>query len=190
VIEGIIGGLASGIAAVAALAALYYAHATVSEARKSRREASQAHAEAMAREEQLLEATRTAQAQEMAERQEVLAREMWLERIRQLGKLQDLLWEAADIGRHEIDNPPPRIAGQSGTWTRLTGVLLRVEAALVSLERLGGPALPEMKQMVMNCRQIGTPRGRVVSEAMSALQVTLRLSETDTSLLSPGWDGG
>lgn len=185
-IGGIIGGLASGIAAVAALAALYYAHATVSEARKSRREASQAHAEAMAHEMQLLEATKTAQEQEMAERQTVLAKEMWLERLRQLGKLQDLLWEAADIGRREIDNPPPQIAGQLGTWTRLTGVLLRVEAALVSLEQLGGPVLPDMRQMVMNCRQIGTPPGRVVSEAMSALQVTLHLSETETSLLSPG----
>lgn len=185
-IGGIIGGLASGIAAVAALAALYYAHATVSEARKSRREASQAHAEAMAHEIQLLEATKTAQEREIAERQKVLAREMWLERLRQLGKVQDLLWEAADIGRREIDNPPPQIAGQPGTWTRLTGVLLRVEAALVSLEQLGGPALPDMRQTVMNCRQIGTPPGRVVSEAMSALQVALHLSETETSLLSPG----
>lgn len=182
----IISDLSSGIAALAALAAVYYARATVSEAQKARSEASQAHVEAMSRERQLLEATKVAQEQEIAERERALARELWLERLRQLGKLQDLLWEAADIGRFELDNPPRQIAGQSGTWTRLTGVLLRVEAALVSLERLHGPALPEMRQMAVNCRHIGTPPGQVVSETMSALQVTLHLSENDTRFREPG----
>ena len=37
----------------------------------------------------------------MAERQRALARELWLQRLMQLGKLQDLLWEAADIGRSD-----------------------------------------------------------------------------------------
>jgi hypothetical protein len=59
---------------VAALVTVYYARATVSEARKSRREATAAHGEEMGREEQLLEATRTAHEQEMAERRHTLER--------------------------------------------------------------------------------------------------------------------
>jgi hypothetical protein len=135
----------------------------------------------MAREEQLLEATRVAHEQEMSERRRALERELWLQRLTQLGKLQDLLWEAADIGRSEIANPPPRIEGQPGTWTRLTGVLLRIEAALVSLESLGGPALPEIRQMAANCRQPRVHPGQVVSETMSALDRTVHFSENDAS---------
>jgi hypothetical protein len=122
----------------------------------------------------------------MVERQEILAREMWFERLRQLGKLQDLLWEAADIARYEVDNPPPQIAGQTGTWTRLTGVLLRVEAAIINLEQIGGPALADMRQMTINCRQMNIHPGRVVSETMSALQITLHLMESDPAFSSSG----
>jgi hypothetical protein len=180
-----IGDIASGVAAVAALLTVYYARATVSVARETRREASAAHNEEMAREAQLLEATRAAHEQEMAERQRALARELWLQRLLQLGKLQDLLWEAADIGRAEIADAPERIAGQPGTWTRLTGVLLRIEAALVSLELLGGPPLADIRQMVGNCRQIGVHPGRVVSETMSALERTVHLSENDANFSVP-----
>lgn len=181
----VVGDVSSGVAALAALLAVYYARATVSVARKARHEASAAHVEEMAREAQLLEATRAAHEQEMIERQRALDRELWLQRLAQLGKLQDLLWEAADIGRSEIANPPERIAGQPGTWTRLTGVLLRIEAALVSLELLGGPALPKIKQMAANCRQPRIPPGKVVSETMSALERTVHLSESDADFRPP-----
>jgi hypothetical protein len=177
--------VASGIASLGALVTVYYARATVAEARKARSESAQAHGEEMDREAQLLRATITAHSEEMAERRGALERELWLERLRQLGKLQDLLWEAADIGRFEIENPPQQIAGQPGSWTRLTGVLLRVEAAVTSLERLEGPELSTIRQMTANCRQIGTPPGQVVSEAMSGLQVTLHLAESDPNFRSP-----
>jgi len=181
----VIGDIASGIAALAALVTVYYARATVLQARDARREASAAHNEEMAREAQLLEATRAAHAQEMAERERALERELWLQRLAQLAKLQDLLWEAADVGRLEISTPPERIEGQVGTWTRLTGVLVRVEAALVSLEALGGPLLPEIRRMAIDCRQIGVHPGKVVSETMSALQITLHLAESDPTFKAP-----
>jgi hypothetical protein len=100
--------------------------------------------------------------------------------------VQDLLWETADIARFEISNAPERIAGQPGTWTRLTGVLVRVEAALANLELLEGPSLPEIKQMTVNCRQMNTPPERIVSEAMNALASTLHLSESDATFKAPG----
>lgn len=177
--------LSSAVAALAALITVYYARATVLVARKARNEASAAHGEEMDREAQLLEITRAAHEQEMAERARALDRELWLQRLTQLGKLQDLLWEAADIARTEISNPPPRIAGQPGSWTRLTGVLLRVEGAVVILELLDGPPLSEIKQMAGNCRQIGVHPGQVVSETMGALERTLHLSENDAKFTAP-----
>lgn len=185
----VLGDIASGVAALAALFTIYYARATVLVARKARQEASAAHGEEMAREAQLLEVTRTAHAQEMAERNRALERELWLQRLAQLGKLQDLLWEAADIGRLEISSPPERIEGQPGSWTRLTGVLLRIEGALVNLELLGGPSLSEIKQMAGNCRQVGVHPGLVVSETMSALQRTVYLSENDPRFRLSSSDG-
>jgi hypothetical protein len=182
----VIGDIASGIAALAALVTIYYARATVLQAREARREASAAHSEEMDREAQLLEETQAAYEQEMAARKLALQRELWLQRLAQLGKLQDLLWEAADIARSEISNPPERIEGQPGTWTRLTGVLLRVEAGLVSLELLEGPSLPKIKQMAGECQQMHTPAARVVSETMSALQITLHLAESDAAFKAPG----
>lgn len=125
----------------------------------------------------------------MADRERALERELWLQRLTQLGKVQDLLWEAADIGRSEIGSPPERIEGQPGTWTRLTGVLLRIEAALVSLELLGGPALPEVRQMAANCRKPRIHPGQVVSETMSALDRTVHLSENDVGFRSPSSGG-
>jgi hypothetical protein len=177
--------IASGIASLAALVTVYYARATVGEARAARSESAQAHGEEMDREAQLLQATTTAHEQEMGERRHALERELWLERLRQLGKLQDLLWEAADVGRHEIEAPPQQIAGQPGSWTRLTGVLLRLEAAVVSLELIDGPDLAKVRQMAIECRQIRTPPGKVVSETMSALQVTLHLAENDPKFRPP-----
>lgn len=184
----VIGDIASGIAALAALVTVYYARATVLQAHQARREATAAHSEEMAREAQLLEATKDAHEQEMAARKHALDRELWLQRLTQLGKLQNLLWEAADIARSEISNRPERIAGQPGAWTRLTGVFVRVEAAVVSLEVLEGPSLPKIRQMAVDCRQIGRHPGQVVSETLSALESTLHLVENDPKFRAPGAD--
>ena len=183
-----IGDIASGIAALAALVTVYYARATVLQAREARREASAAHNEEMDREAQLLGATRAAHEQEMAAREHAVDRELWVQRLTQLGKIHDLLGETADIARFEISNPPERIEGQPGSWTRLPGALARVEAALVILERLGGPSLPETRQMTVNCRQMRTPPAQVAGEAMSALGRMQHLAENDPAFKVPGKD--
>jgi hypothetical protein len=100
--------------------------------------------------------------------------------------VQDLFKETADIARYEVANPPPKIEGGIGTWTRLTGALLRVEAALVILERLEGPSLPEIRQMTSDGRRMNTPPGRIVGEMMSALDRLLHLSEEDASFKPVG----
>lgn len=180
-----IGDFASGIAAVAALLTVYYARATVAEARRSRREASAAHGEEMSREGQLLDATQAAHQQEMSERQRALASELWLQRLTQLGRVNELLGETADIARIEIANPPAKVAGGLGSWTRVTGALVRVEAALIILEQLGGPSLGDIKQMTIDLRRMNTRQELVVTETMGALDRIKYLAQEHASFKSP-----
>ncbi len=131
----------------------------------------------MSREGQLLEATQTAHRQEMVDRKRALARELWLQRLTQLGRVHELLGETADIARIEIAHPPAKVAGGLGTWTRVTGALVRVEGALVILEQLEGPALDDIKQKAISLRRMNTPPELVVSEMMGALDQTRHLAQ-------------
>lgn len=188
----VVGSVAALIAAIAALVTVRFARDTVIEARRTREELRddhaeemRAHAEAMTRQELLLNATRTASEQELLGHHQALARDLWLQRVTQIGRLQEQLGEAGDIARTEIANPPERIVGQPGTWTRLTSALARVEAAAVIFELLGGPPLDDVKQMAKEGRRMNTPPARVVGETMSALERTRNLAETDPSLKQP-----
>jgi hypothetical protein len=67
----------------------------------------------MTREVQVLEATRTAHEQEMAERERALARQLWLQRLTQLGKLQDLLWERPTL---DIPRSPTHRSESEDSW--------------------------------------------------------------------------
>jgi hypothetical protein len=96
-----------------------------------------------------------------------------------------LLGETADIAREEIANPPPKVSGAFGTWTRVTGALARVEVALAILELLGGPALPEVKQMTRDRRMMNTPPALVVGDTMGALERTRDLAEEHPSFRTP-----
>lgn len=139
----------------------------------------------MTREAQLLEATRTAHEQEITERQRAHERELWLERLRQIGRVQELLAETSDIARHEIEHPPEKVARQFGTWTRTTSGLTRVEAALVILEKLGGPKMPEVRQVTSTLRMMNTPPQRIVGEMMGELAKSIGLAESDESFREP-----
>jgi hypothetical protein len=182
--------IASGIAAVAALLTVYYARATVSEARRSRNEASSAHTDEMNRAAQLLQATITAHEREMAERAEALARELWLQRLTQLGKVQELLGDAVEAARSEIgrrEAGSPMIASIGSTL--LSSALLRVEAAVVILTRLGGPALPDIRQMTEKGRDAGASLYEVEAEAVRAIAATRFLAETDDKFRRPDEPG-
>lgn len=121
----------------------------------------------------------------MEARKRASASELALQRLVQLGRIIELLGETADITRFEIANPPERVVGQVGTWTRITGVLARVEAAVSILERLGGPALPDVREMSIRCRRMDTPPERVVAESMSMLAQAQHVAANDASLQLP-----
>jgi hypothetical protein len=178
-----IGDIASLLAALAALITVYYAHATVIEARKARQEATSDHLEEMRQAGQLLEAIQSAHRKEMEERGHALARELWLQRLTQLGRVQELAGEAADIARLEIAKPPP--SSGIGTWTRMPGALRRLKAALEILELLGGPALDDIKQTTINLETLNTPPQSVVPPMMNALEQLMSVAANHQSFQQP-----
>lgn len=204
-----IGSLGSVVAAGAALMAVLYARSTVREARAGRREATEAHTREAQRQVELIEATKSAHEQEasqqlqllqatqaahqqeMVDRARALASELVLQRLTQVGRVEELIGEVADIARFEIEHPPQRIAGQIGTWSRVTGALARLEAAIVICQRLGvaggvGDVLAEARKMSIDYRRVGTPPQTVVGEAMGMLDRMKFITETDESLAFPG----
>jgi hypothetical protein len=187
---GPVGSVGSAVAVVAALATVFLAYRTVSEAKAARREARQAHIQDIGEQSRLFEATRAAHEAELKGREKALRAELVLQRLAQVGTIQELLGEVADIARIEIAHPPPPMEGFPGTWTRVSGALARLEAAIAICERLGGgPALTgvlaEARNMSNDCRMQGTPPQRVVGEAMSAIEGMTFVTETDESLVVP-----
>lgn len=174
------------IAVLAALLAVWYARATVLIAHETREDAATAHAEQMVQQAEQLLASTKAHEQEMFSRARQLDRDLWVQRLTRLGRLQDLLGETADIGRAEMEVPPPRIHGQPGTWTRVTGALLRVEAELSILELLGCELPSSIRETATECRRVGVQPGEVVSRTMSALQVVLHAAENNPPFKPPG----
>lgn len=180
-----IGGIASVVAAGAALITVLYARATVMEARAARQDARQAHAEETQQETQLLQATRLAHEQEMAERERALASELCLQRLVHLGRITDLLGEVADVARIEQAQPPPLIEGTPFRLTRTTGMLARLEAAVVIFESLGGPQLAKAEQLSKEGRRANTPPMRIVGEAMAVLDEITFIAKDDARLTMP-----
>jgi hypothetical protein len=108
--------------------------------------------------------------------------QMALQQLLQLGRVMDLVGEAADIARIEIDQSPAPVG--PGAWTRITGVLLRVEAATVIYERLGGDELPQVKEFASEGRRMRTPPESIVSEATSVLEMLKRVAENESFALN------
>lgn len=182
-----VAGIFSGIAAVAAFVTVYYARATVSEARRAREEATAAHAEEMAKERQLLEATTSGHQQEMAERRHAFERELWLQRLAQLGTVQELLGATVDAALQEIasrGHGGPTNIGIAAT--RLSSAVVRVEAATVILERLGGPRLGEVLRVTERGRQGSTALGEFVADVSRVLASTRERAVNDEAFEPPG----
>jgi hypothetical protein len=187
---GTVGGLGSVVAAGAALVTVLYARSTVVVARAGRRDAHDAHGEEMREHARLFEATKVANEQEIEARERALRAELVLERLSQLGRVEEMLGEIGDIARFEIAQPPPLIGAGPGRWSRVTGALTRLEAAIGICERLGidgtvAAVLSEAKLMSNQRRGVGTPPTLVVSEAMMLLSRLGSAIESDESLLIP-----
>ncbi len=182
-----IGSIGSAVAAVAALVTIFFASRTVAETRAGRREAVDAHAEEMGQQAALLRATQAAHEHEMAERERALQRELWLQRLTQLGALQGLLAQVADAAGEEIpgrvhDGQPASVGIRA---TRLTSATMRAQAALVILEPLGGPSLPNVRRLTDKGREAGALLHEIQTEATRAIAATQALADNDASFNEP-----
>src|SRR5665647_3051360 len=169
-----VGSISTVVAALAALMTIVLARKTVAEARAGRSEARGAHLAEMDQQAVFLEATTTAHEREMQARANALASELVLQRLAQVGRVEELIGEVSDIARFEIEHPPLPIEGQIGTWTRITCALARLEAAIVICERLGvaggvADVLAEARKMSIEYRRVRTPPESVVGATMGML---------------------
>jgi hypothetical protein len=181
----VVGGIASVIAAGAALVTVIYARATVVQGRAARRESRDAHAEETRQQAQLLEATKLAHEQEMTERKKALASDLFLQRLAHLGRITDLLGEVADVARIEQVHPPPLIEGTPFRMTRTTGMLARLEAAIVIFESIGAPPLAKAEQLSKEGRRANTPPMRILGDAMAALDEITFIAKDNDRLTMP-----
>ncbi len=174
----------SGIAALATVLAVYFARETVQEARHNRAEEAAAHRQAMAVEGRLLQAVSAAHEQEMQERQHAVERELWVQRLIQLGRVQELLGNVVDTTGMTIALREG--AGRSMTVglgdTRVSSALLRAEIGVAILAQLGGPSLPEFAKAAEHGRMVGTSLHEIGAEAARALNEIRSLAQSDPSL--------
>lgn len=101
------GGIASGLAAVAALVAILYARLTVHEAKLGREQSRAAHIEAVAEQKAAAQALACAHREEMTERHLAHEAELTMQRIVAIQQTSKLLLELIDVAREEAINPPP-----------------------------------------------------------------------------------
>ncbi len=181
------GGIGAVVAALAALTTIWYARATVREARAARQEASDAHREELAEQRRALEASTAAHQEQMRERQRAFATEIKLQRIVQLERVAVVLTDLADTARAEAIDPPGRpVTDQAGRrMTRIPAVLGRLRTAVALLDALGGPELPAAGQLARQAG--GTPPERTLSSALDAVREieSLALNEERLRLERP-----
>ncbi len=177
-----VGGIAAVVAAGAALITIWYARATVGEARAARREASDAHTEEVAEQRSALQASTAAHQEQMRERERALATEIKLQRIVQLERVAEVLTDLADTARAEAIQPPGRpVTDQSGQrMTRIPAVLARLRVAVALLDALGAPRLIAAGKLGRQAG--GTPPQTTLSSALDALREIESLARNEERL--------
>lgn len=184
IFTAVVASIFSGVAAFATVIAVYFARETVLEARHNRAEEAAAHREAMASEGQLLQAVSAAHEQEMEERQRAIERELWVQRLIQLGRVQELLGNVVDttgmtIALREGAGRPMTVGLGD---TRVSSALLRAEIGVAILAHLGGPSLSEFAKAAEHGRVVGTSLHEIEAEAARALNEVRSLAQSDPSL--------
>ena len=143
-----IGGLASVVAAAAALVTIIYARATVHEARQTRDESHQAHLEEMTDRRAAAETSAVMHHDEMQARDRALAAELSLQRIVQVGRVVDALLDLVDTARKELDDPPPLLSRDHPIrMTRIPHRQMQLRVAVELLDRLGGPTFAKTQEL-------------------------------------------
>jgi hypothetical protein len=127
--------IASVVAAISAAVALYLARETVVEARKARAESALAHTKEAEENQHLLGAMIAARNATFHEGVEAFERELAVQRIVSLGSIANLLREAANLARSEMEAVP--------TYTPMPTVMMRLEVAVSLYRSLGGEADPK-----------------------------------------------
>jgi hypothetical protein len=180
---GALGGIASVIAACAALVTIFYARATVIQARSGQRDAKIAHSEELLEQRALIEQAQAAHHEEMVERARALSAEIKLHRIVQLERVVETLVELIRVARDEEIHPPPGIEGVvlPAGMTLIPTVLARLRTNIVLLERLGpGEKLLIAGQLAMQGSTLSPPK--IVSTSLAALNEIESLARNDDDL--------
>jgi hypothetical protein len=87
-----------------------------------------------------------------------------------LAEIIKLVSRAGDLARLDIADPPPAMPNGLGTWTRVTGALIELEAMLAVYRQLGGPALPaNVEKFARDFRRMDTKPEQLVGESVSVL---------------------
>lgn len=98
--------------------------------------------------------------------------ELRVQQLLQLGRVMDAIGEIGDIARIEIAQPPPGMGpGVPGTWTRITGAVLRAEAQVIVYEKLGGPPIADITALLRECNQSPTKQELIVPKATQMLEM-------------------
>ena len=95
-----------------------------------------------------------------------------------LAEIIKLVSRAGDLARQDIASPPPATGIGNGTYTRVTGALVELEAMVAVYRQLSGPELPSnVEKFSLDYRRMGTPPERVVGESVSVLGQLQNLAE-------------
>lgn len=180
------GGLAAGasvVAAVAALATVIYARATVADARQGRREAAAQHEAVLAEQQRTAAAAEAAQEEtrraamdaraayedERTAAARTLAMQQTLRRIDQIDRITQLLGSLANIARDEAVTPPPTVGMQGFPLTRIPTVLAELRTAEALHTALGGANLPNVHELAVNGYALGREPMQFLGRAQAAL---------------------
>jgi hypothetical protein len=186
-----VGGFAVVAAAVAALVTIYYARATVAEARLARKESRAAHAEevaeqraateaAVAAQQRAIDAATVAHREQMQKQQRAHENDIALQRVIQIGRVVTALGAVLDTAVYEWFNEQPMVSLQF-RFTAIPSRLNRLRIAVAMLEALGGPELNETDALSKRGYSLGEPPSRVFNDAFNALseiEQTIRAHES------------
>jgi hypothetical protein len=194
-------GVATAIATIAALAAVYYARRAVLDtatAQQKAHEWRQQDLEAQRQERQLAETAHIEQigqlrqlqadaaAQHLAEtteRKRALAAEVRVNRAVALQRIADLLLELADTARSESVEQPPKYPDTYSIATRIPALLARLRLAVEIYEGLGGTHLAAVTKIAhAGYHPLGTKPSTVVADTMVAFNEIEALAHNDPAL--------
>lgn len=95
-----------------------------------------------------------------------------------LAEIIKLVSRAGDLARLDIANPPPATANRLGTWTRVNGALIELEAIVAVYRQLCGPELPsDVEKLSRDLRRMDTKPEQVVGESVSLLEMLKNFAE-------------